>query len=155
MRITPEPLQLVFAPDEAAVLQALLDDLRGLVADDGADTADDPVRQRLFPSAYPDDGDAEAEYRDLTESALRGERVDRIGACEGELAAGPTVELSDDDVARRWLQVLNDLRLALGTRLGVTEEPPELDPTDPRAQSWLLYGWLTEVQDAVVQCVMG
>ena len=51
--------------------------------------------------------------------------------------------------------MLNDLRLALGTRLGVTEdEPTDIDPADPRAQSWAVYYWLTALQDALVQTAM-
>lgn len=154
MRIDRAPLRMVFAAEEAAVVRGLLKELDAVLGDDGPEAADDPVRQRLFPSAYPDDGDAEAEYRSLTESTLRTERVGRVATCIGELADGGRVDLDDPDAARRWLQVLNDLRLALGTRLGVTEEPPEIDPADPQAQPWLLYGWLTELQDVLVQAVM-
>jgi hypothetical protein len=151
VRIRRRPLRLEFAEQEAALLLPLLDELTTVLA---AEDADDPVSQRLFPSAYPDDGDAEADYRSITEAGLRSDRVERIAACSGELAAGGRIELADDDVARRWIQVLNDLRLALGTRLGVTEEPPELDPTDPENQPWLVYDWLTGVQDGVVQALM-
>ncbi|SHH01497.1 protein of unknown function [Jatrophihabitans endophyticus] len=151
MRIRRRPLRLAFTDVEAQLLTGLLDDLGTLLA---AEDADDPVQQRLFPAAYPDDGDAEAEYRGLTESSLRDERVERIAACVAELARDATVTLGGEDVSRRWLQVLNDLRLALGTRLGVTEEPPAIDPTDPEAQPWLIYDWLTGVQDAVVTALM-
>lgn len=154
MKLNRRPRRLDFAAEEAAVLQTLLAELRGVVDDDDPSGADDPVRQRLFPSAYPDDGDAEADYRSITESTLRTDRIDRISACTGELAAGGGIELTDADVARRWLQVLNDLRLAMGTRLGVSEEPPEIGPTDPEAQHWFIYGWLTELQDLVVRNVM-
>jgi hypothetical protein len=51
--------------------------------------------------------------------------------------------------------VLNDLRLALGTRLGITEDDdPDLDPVDPAAQSRVIYYWLTALQDSVVQGLM-
>jgi hypothetical protein len=51
--------------------------------------------------------------------------------------------------------VLNDLRLALGTRLGVTEEDDhDVDATDPREQPRLIYYWLTAVQDSVVHGLM-
>jgi hypothetical protein len=56
----------------------------------------------------------------------------------------------DDEAADRWLRVLNDLRLALGTRLGVTEQD-ELDDQEPAVQ---LYHWLSAVQDLLVGHLM-
>ena len=50
-----------------------------------------------------------------------------------------------------WLGVLNDTRLVLGTRLGVTEEEHVLDPADPDAGAYALYQWLTMVQGDLVQ----
>lgn len=139
--------------EEAQLLSLLIDDLTALLGDDA--DPDDDVLQRLHPAAYRDDPDAEAEYRALTESSLRGERDDRIAACRADLAGGDEIKLADPEVARRWLQVLNDLRLAIGTRLGVTQDgEPDLDPNDPAARPWIVYSWLTAVQDAVVHTLM-
>ena len=46
---------------------------------------------------------------------------------------------------------VNDTRLVLGTRLGVTEEEHVLDPADPDAGAYALYQWLTMVQGDLVQ----
>jgi hypothetical protein len=139
-------------PDEVQLLSLLLEDLTALLGepDDGND-----VLKRLNPAAYPNDADAEAEFRSLTEASLREARDERIAACRADLADGGDVELGDPDTARRWLQVLNDLRLGLGTRLGVTQDDDrDLDPDDPAAQPWLVYSWLTAVQDAVVHTLL-
>ena len=139
-------------PDETQLLLLLFDELTALLGDAGAD---DDVLNRLNPAAYRDDPDAEAEYRALTEASLRAERDERIAACQADLARGGAVELDDPDAARRWLQVLNDLRLALGTRLGVTQDDDlDIDPDDPAAQPWLVYSWLTAVQDTVVRTLL-
>ena len=143
-------LRLRLDPVEVSVLTTLLGQLGPTLA---GDDGDDAVVQRLYPSAYPDDAEAETEYRSITESSLRAERLDRAQACVAELAE-PEVDLSDPEDATRWIQVLNDLRLVLGTRLGVTEDDPEFDPTDPAEQPRLVYHWLTGVQDAVVQALM-
>jgi hypothetical protein len=138
-------------PEEAQLLGLLFDELAALLDDPDADS---DVLQRLNPAAYRDDPEAETEYRQLTEASLRAERDERIAACRVDLAGAGEVALADPDTARRWLQVLNDLRLALGTRLGVTQdEEPDFDPTDPAAQPWIVYSWLTAVQDAVVHAV--
>ena len=40
----------------------------------------------------------------------------------------------------------------LGTRLDVSEEePPSLDPSDPRAYEWSVYLYLTYLQDQLVE----
>ena len=116
----------------------------------------DPVRQRLFPDGYRDDEDAAAEFRELTEAGLRDDKAARAERCRAELPAGSgRATTGRPDAAERWLTVLNDLRLALGTRLGVTEdEPADIDPADPRAQSWVVYYWLTTLQDGLVQTAM-
>ncbi len=145
-------LRLRLEPVEVGLLLSLLDQLEAVIDDEAGN---DPVRQRLFPSAYPDDPDAAAEYRALTESTLSVERTDRIGACRAELAQGGDVDLSADEVSRRWIQVLNDLRLALGTRLGVTEnDRPDFDADAPDAQIRTIYHWLTAVQDSVVAALL-
>lgn len=136
---------------EASVLTALLDELATVVA---AEDADDPVVARLFPSAYPDDDAAQADYRSITQDGLRSERQERISACGAELVGPARLDLTDPDRARRWIQTFNDLRLALGTRLGVTEDYDEPDPGEPEYAAWNVYGWLTMVQDTVVTALM-
>jgi hypothetical protein len=139
---------------EVQLLGQLLDDLDSVLAS-ALDDESDPVRARLSPAAYPDDDDAQAEYRTLTEDTLRSERADRIEACRAELAQGNTIDLADPEAGQRWLKVLNDLRLTAGTRLGITEDDePDFDPYDPAEQPRVAYYWLTAVQDTVVRALM-
>lgn len=146
-------LRLRLEPDEARLLSSLFDQLEA-VDDEGFDPHDE-VRRRLYPSAYPDDDEADVEYRALTESGLRTERRERIAACRADLNRAGDVDLGDSDAGRRWIQVLNDLRLSLGTRLGITEDDDQqIDPTAADAQPRLVYYWLTAVQDSVVQGLM-
>ena len=63
------------------------------------------------------------------------------------------IELTPEEV-HAWLGVLNDTRLVLGTRLGVTEEERQLDPADPEAGAYALYQWLTWVQGDLVQEIL-
>jgi hypothetical protein len=146
-------LRLRLEPAEIELLSTLFNDLDTLL--DQAVDPDDEVLQRLYPAAYPDDDAAEVEYRELTESSLRTERNDRIDLCRADLAGAGDIDLGDPDAGRRWIQVLNDLRLALGTRLGITEDDDyEFDPTSAQAQPRVVYYWLTAVQDSVVQGLM-
>jgi hypothetical protein len=139
--------------NEVTLLQSLLDELTAALSGGLADG--DEVANRLFPAAYRDDAQAAAEYRALTEDDLRQGRFERIEACRADLERGPDVDLGDDETGRRWIQVLNDLRLALGTRIGVTDDDgPDLTPNDPSAQPWLIYHWLTMTQESVVRALM-
>jgi hypothetical protein len=147
-------LRLRLEREEVTLMSMLLDELDAVL--ESPLDVNDEVLQRLYPAAYRDDPEAEVEFRSLTESSLRSARSERIAACRADLAAGPDVDLTDPDAGRRWIQVVNDLRLALGTRLGITEDDDEdLDPTDPAAQPRVIYYWLTAVQDSVVQALMG
>jgi len=140
-------LRVELTDTEVALLSGLLDDFADTLAEPDAD---DPVIQRLYPAGYTDDQAAAQEYRELVESDLKAERIARLHACRAELPLGGGRMALDDEATDRWLRVLNDLRLALGTRLGVTEEA-ELDDREPAVQ---IYSWLTAVQDMLVMHVL-
>jgi Domain of unknown function (DUF2017) len=148
-------IRLRLEPVESRMLSTLFNDLVDIVVAQDAE-ADDPVQRRLFPAGYRDDDDAESEFRALTETALRTERSDRAKQCAAEVAGDRReLELTDES-GQRWIQVLNDVRLALGTRLEVSEEDgPEIDPDDPLAPQRAIYYWLTAFQDSLVGALMG
>jgi Domain of unknown function (DUF2017) len=148
-------IRLRFDGIEPVLLYNLFDDLVEVLRDGGSDLEQDPVQQRLFPSAYRDDDAAEDEFRSLTEESLRTERSDRARQCRSDVAGEPAeLQLSDED-GQRWIQVLNDLRLTLGTELDVTEDAePGVDVADPQAQQWAVYYWLTGAQDSIVRALM-
>jgi hypothetical protein len=132
---------------EPQLLNMLFDDFFSLL--DSSD-AEDPVIQRLYPDGYTDDERASAEYRELVAMDLREERTGRLQACRAELADGASRVELDEEAAERWIRVLNDLRLALGTRLGVTED----DELDGDEQAVTVYQWLTAAQDMLVTNLM-
>ena len=71
-------------------------------------------------------------------------------------ASGGRVRLAGED-AQDWLRALNDVRLAIGTVLGVTEDDPgELPgagPADPRSAYLDVYHWLGYLQDSLVRAL--
>lgn len=140
---------------ETALLSTLFDDLVELLRDGAGEVTHDPVQMRLFPAGYRDDEAAEEEFRSLTDLSLRSERTDRARQCMAEMVDEPgELELSDE-AGQRWIQVINDLRLALGTNLGITEQDEaEIDLDDPAAQERAIYYWLTGVQDSIVRALM-
>ena len=125
----------------------------------------DPALARLLPDAYregaSDEVDPEAasaEFRRFTEADLRaGKRAHAQTVLEtlAPLERGGRLRL-DRPGADAWLGCLNDLRLVLGTRLDVSEDPLEdqiTDEDDPRAQALQVYGWLGWLQESLLECL--
>ncbi len=140
---------------EAGILGLLLDQLEQLLTADVDDVGDDPVLGRLFPDGHRSDPELAADYRELTESSLRGAKADDLAMVRASLPAeGGEVRL-DSDQAGAWLRTSNDLRLALGTRLGITAEtePPD-DPADEEGSQLTVYYWLTAVQGSLVDALV-
>jgi Domain of unknown function (DUF2017) len=124
---------------------------------DSAEPPDDPVLARLLPDAYRDDPEASAEFRRYTEQGLRSEKAAAAATVLATLpAAGGRVRLTEQE-AQAWLRALNDVRLALGTRLGVTEDfdtgAAGLLPDDPRAAFVWVYQWLALLQESLVDAL--
>ncbi|MCW2539531.1 MAG: hypothetical protein JWN95_1256 [Frankiales bacterium] len=150
IRGSADTLRVSMQGSESALLTVLFDDFLALIeAEDEDDYRDDPVTQRLYPDGYSDDEAASAEYRELVAAGLRDQRRTRLKLCREEVTSGSAKIELDPEGGERWIAVLNDLRLALGTRLGVTEET-ELAESQP-AQ---VYHWLTAVQDMFIEHLM-
>ena len=118
---------------------------------------EDPVLARLLPDAYGDDPEAAGEFRRYTEHDLRSGKVASAQTVLATLPAdGGRVRLSAGD-AEAWLRSLNDVRLALGVVLGITEdyerEFGELDPDDPREAYLHVYDFLTFLQETLVRAL--
>ena len=95
-----------------------------------------------------------ADYRELTESALRSGKADDLATVRATLPPdGGEIRL-DPEQAGAWLRCTNDLRLALGTRLDITEdtEPPD-ELTGEDSQQLAVYYWLTSVQGSLVDAL--
>jgi hypothetical protein len=120
-------------------------------------TPEDPVLARLLPDGYRDDPEAAGEFRKYTESSLRSAKLEAAQQLLDTLPdEGGRVQLTTEE-SLAWLKALNDVRLALGVRLGVTEEFEEqwarLKPDDPQWAAFEVYAWLGAVQESLVQAV--
>jgi len=152
-----EGFDVVLEAGEAAVLTRLCEELTTLLG--GDDDQADPVVERLFPRAYldPTEEEAEADWQRLAHGDLVDGRRRALATVEGTLAAAEVrrgrFELTlSEEQARDWLAVLNDARLALGTRLEVTEDLDlsGLDPDDPDTAPFAVYWWLGVLEERLI-----
>ena len=130
---------------ERLLLSDLLDELGRLL-----DDPDDPELRRLFPPAYSDQVDDE-QYRSLVRDQLVSGREKAVATVRATLAA----ETLDLEQADQWLRALNDMRLVLGTRWDVTEQLDygELDLNQPRGRELAVYGYLSWLQEQLVEAL--
>jgi uncharacterized protein DUF2017 len=129
---------------EQDLLHHVLPQLRDLLT---VGSSDDRTR-RLFPTAYAEDPEAEAEYRAYMHNELVASRLAALEAIESTLGAR---ELTEEQ-AVAWLQSINSVRLVLGSLLDVTEEL-DIDalPDDhPEIEGFVLYGYLSMLLDELV-----
>lgn len=146
-------LDLRLGEAEAEILAQVLRELRGQIA-----MEDRPVHlRRLFPEAYPDDVLAQTEFASYTHDDLTTAKLSAMDAVDraiarGRVKRGVWVTTLDDEETGALLGALNDARLALGTRLDVTEESEEqpIDESSPEALAMGVYQWLGWLESLLV-----
>jgi hypothetical protein len=139
----------------AAIPRDELAELTGITAGPTTPPAD-RVLARLLPDFHREDATLSGGLRALHEPELLAVK-DGVAAVVLDTcpARGGRVRLTEEQ-AQAWLSALNDVRLALGTVLEVTEDmPDELSPDDPRAPHLVVYHWLTWVQESLIQALAG
>ncbi len=180
-RATPGGATVRFAAAQATIIRDLVGQIAELVADDMPDDGgtagtgsaaelasqlgvsdatelpEDPVLARLLPDAYSDDPEASGEFRRYTEQGLRSAKVAAARTVLATLpASGGRIRLSGPE-AQAWLRALNDVRLALSVRLGITDELGEQEEgfaaDDPRSAYMWVYQWLAILQESLVEAL--
>ena len=116
--------------------------------------SDDPAVARLLPDAYHDPDDAR-EFRRFTENDLRQSKMQHAMTVVEEIErSGEKVAVTSTD---SWLGLLNDARIAIGTRIQISEDNHEelagLPDDDPRSGLFHVYDWLTFLQESLVRCM--
>jgi hypothetical protein len=166
-----EGLDVVLEAGEAAVLTRLCEELATLLDTDRTTDAEsaeegrraDPVLERLFPRAYldPTEEEAEAEWQRFSHDDLMAGRRRSLETVEHTLAGAVErrgrFELTlDEEQSQAWLAVINDARLALGTRLEVTEDMDlsRLNADDPDTAPYAVYWWLGVLEERLIDVLM-
>lgn len=124
-------------PEVRALVGSFVDQLRELMA------TDSDLLVRLFPPPYGDDDERNAGYAVLAGAELRDHRLAALDQVSEHLDA---TEL-DEDQLMAWMRSINDIRLVMGTMLGLDDDsgPPEGDSEDAAAYSvYEFFGALLE-----------
>jgi len=140
--------------DEAKVLRSVIGQYLDLLEND--QPPGDPVMERLLPSASLDDEEVDRKYRDLALNELQNHKRSTANTalqCLPHRGAW-SQELSPDET-EAWLVVLGDVRLAIGTRIGVTEElmSRPVDPEDPDEWPMAVLHYLGALQENLVEAL--
>jgi cysteinyl-tRNA synthetase len=139
--------ELRLSPEEREVLRGLPTQMRDALALG----KDDPAVARLNPSACLDDEAVDSEFHEMMDDDLNTGRLEALQAFEKTVDA----QRLDEEEALAWLRAVNDVRLLLGTRLDVGEEPEDrrVAPDDPRAPGFALYDYLSLLTQELVEAL--
>ena len=143
------------APEIPDATEAAIEEMLGLSS--RSRRPDDPILARLFPDGYSDDEQASGEFRRYTERGLRSGKMAAAQTVLDTLPeAGGRVELTAEQ-AQAWLRALNDIRLALGVQLDVSEDLQAMQERaaqgGPQAAGFWIYDWLSVLQDTLVHAL--
>lgn len=158
-----EQLQELLGGEEEPV-DAALDAFSWLAASAGRAVEldrEDPLIERLFPTAYLDDPRAAEDFRRFTEDEARRARLAEARVVIDDLAAtrdGVRPLRVRPDGVDAWLKTVNALRLSLSVRLRITDEESltaleHLGPRDPRTPLIDLYDWLGFVLESLLDAL--
>ena len=138
--------ELRLSAAERELLRGLVSRMREVFAEE-----DDPVLERLFPVAYPEDEERQTEYRLLAQGELLDSHLAALATFEETVDA----DRLDEEKLLGWMRALNEVRLVLGVRLDVTEEGDERPASedDPRAAAFAIYDYLTWLQGEIVDAL--
>lgn len=170
-------LVVTLDPAEVQVLADVVDQVRQLLAQRRAEapsdpldaitgiqtapatTPTDPALARLLPDFHREDDELSGGFRVLYEPELITAK-DRAAVVllDSLPHGGGTVRLSEE-TAEAWLTSINDVRLALGVRLDITDDETEPDLERPElrgtgATMFNIYRWLSALQDSLVVALM-
>ena len=165
-----------FESAEASLIADLVDQVRQLLAGRRAEAPSDPLAQltgmtvgpdsmpadpavaRLLPDFHAEDAQLSSGLRVLHEPELIAAKDAAAVTLLDSLPRGGGAVRLDEESAAAWITALNDVRLALGVRLEITQDdtpPPGVDdPEGAPAAMYATYRWLSAVQDSLVSAML-
>lgn len=167
-RTSKDNIELFLEPLEIALLTSLIEQIATLLEPESSEKSKDPLEKiigidskisrptdevllRLLPDAYQNDTDASDEFRRFTERSLRELKIRNSKHVLQNLPEPDQVTIIKSKDFQTWLTVLNDVRLALGTRIGINEDFEDSDEEIEQDHSHEIYSWLTWLQSNLLE----
>ena len=138
--------------DERHLVRRLIGEVSALLT---TTTANDPKMQRLFPPAYLDDAEREAEsdYQQYMHEELVASRLDCIMRVDTFLAEEINTQITAEDLDA-FTSALNGVRLVLGTLLDVHDDNDDNHEDDNHDDEMNLYNYLSWLLESAVAARM-
>jgi hypothetical protein len=133
--------------EERNLLLRLMTELQALIT--GPD--DNELLRRLFPVAYPDDEEKEAEYQRLMREELVASRLAAIESVSRTIDPTNAKTLLDEGETIAFMQSINAIRLVLGTMLGITDDDSADAADSADSPEHHLYDFLSWLLDWTVR----
>lgn len=163
-----DSIELYLEPLEIALLTSLIEQIATLLEPESKEKSKDPLEKiigidfkisrptdevllRLLPDAYQNDSESSDEFRRFTERSLRELKIRNAKNVLENLPEPDQIKKIKEKDFQSWLTVLNDVRLALGTRIGINEESEESDEDNEQEHSHEIYSWLTWLQSNLLE----
>lgn len=147
--------ELRIPADERDILRSVGPSLREILVDRATsiEPGEDEAVDRLFPEAYPDDDERQAEFRLLAHDQLLESHLGALAVLEETVDA----DRLDEEQLLAWMRALNHVRLVLGVRLEISEDRDERprSPRDPRSAAFAVYDYLTYLQGEIIEVLAG
>ena len=142
--------EITLTVDERSTLLSFVDQLSDILAMG----PDDARLRRLFPTAYHENPDHDAEYQGYMRDELTQSRSASIAIVKEVLESTDLITAAQ---LHAFMTVLNNLRLVLGTLLDVGEDDFEddIDENDPAFGQWQLYGYLGWLMEWTISALSG
>jgi len=140
--------------DESAIIRRLTGELRSLLTDPEPNPEARALIARLFPIAYPDDEEMEAEYQRLMREELVASKLSAFDIIDDAVTANGAI---DEPRLIAVMQSINSIRLVLGAMLDVSDEfdATEVAPGFEASPEYALYGYLSWLLERCVTALMG
>ena len=126
--------------EERDLLIRLLGELSELLTGE-ENEATTPLLHRLFPPAFLEDPEKEAEYQRLMRQELVASRVAAVDNVTRMLGPDGPATLTENETMA-FMQSVNALRLVMGTMLDITDDDSAEDADESDTPEHHLYGYL-------------
>ena len=140
--------------DETALVRRLTGELRALLTDSDPSEEAAQLIVRLFPVAYPDDDEMEAEYQRLMREELVQSKLAALDVLDDALGVRTVI---DEGQLVAVMQSINSIRLVLGAMLDVSDDPDTGAGAEDSEDSaeYALYSYLSWLLEWCVKALTG